>query len=631
MLPVSVDFQNAILAPTRRIKGKVRISYSDPFLDPSVETTVNEKAYISWENQVVTISIDQETEESAMTHKFASLDGTWILDGTWHLAPDTEAGAKINHFGWWGTQLAGPDGFFTEPYPALTASFSARTVVLLALQGDSKRGEWPVNFKIHMYDASDTLLNTVAIVDNTEISWQLDIEPVDGVTKMVLQVEKWSHPGRQVKLAGFFSVLIENYVDEIMSISLLEEREFSTGNLPIGNISANEITIQLSNADHRFDAGNTESQLYGLIKMNRKIKAWLGVELPDKTIEYAPLGVFYANDWAIPENSIGITVTGRDRLELLTLDNFSAGVLQNITLYDLATAVLNHAGIVNRYIDPELQNYLIPYAYFDDVSHRECLRTIAQASLSQVYVDRLGVLRIEGPSYLETNSAVSVTNITGDDYFDKDNPNNYNDLANYIVVKTQPLAPAAAEEVYETKDDNLETIGIGETKTILIFYKKKPVINASISLVDAPSGTSITNIDYYAWGAEITVLGGSVEGTFKISATGNPLEVQGSQPIIAQDKASIREHGKKTYTFEDNPLIQTVEMAQTVAQKCLALSKDSRRDLDLNWRGNPALQLGDRITVPNSKTTTADFYIVSQNLEFDGGLRVTTKGKKVQE
>lgn len=631
MYPVSNAFKQAIMAQTRRIMPKVQISYSDPFLDPSVDTLVTEKARISWENQVVTISIGQD--ESNMTHKWASLDGTWILDDTWYLAPDTEQAAKINHFGWWGHQLAGEGGYFAEPYPALTAVFSARTVVLLALQGDSKRGEWPVNFKIFMYDASDTLLHTVAIEDNTEIAWQQGIEPVDGVVKMALQIEKWSHPGRQVKLAGFFSVLIENYTgDDIIELELQEEREFTTGSLPIGNISANEITIRLLNADRRFDAGNTESQLYNLVKANRKIKAWLGVELPDKSIEYAPLGVFYANDWDVPENSLDVTVTGLDRLELLSLDTFETDVLYDINLYDLASMILDDAGIINRYIDPELQSFVVPYAYFkEDTSHRECLRLIAEASLSQVYVDRLGTLRIEGPSYLEENSQEPVTVITSDDYFDKNNPNNYEDLANYIVVKTQPLVATEEVEIYKTKEDEPETIGAGETKIITIFYEKKPAIDVIITLTNAPAGVVISNIKHYAWKADVTIISAGNGGEFGILATGKPLEVQGFETIVEQDSVSIREHGKKTYEFNENPLIQTSEMARMIAQKCLALSKDSRRDLDLNWRGNPALQLGDRIRVRDTRNAEADFYTVSQTLTFDGGLRVTTKGKKVVE
>lgn len=634
MLPVSVDYQNAILASTRRIRGKARISYSDPFLDPSVNTETNEAARISWENQVVTISIDQETEESAISQKYASLDGTWALDGTWHLAPDTVAAAKLYHFGWWGQQLSGADGVFISPYPTLTAEFSARTVVLLAVQGDNKREEWPVDFNIQAYDANDNLVHAEAVVGNTDINWQKDIEPVDNVVKLVLEITKWSHEGQQVKIAGFFSVLIENYTDELMEISLTEEREFSTGSLPIGNISSNEITLRISNADHRFDAGNSDSQLYGLIKMNRKIKAWLGVELPNG-IEYLPLGTFYAKSWNVPENAIDVSVVGRDRLELLMLDKFNIIVLENVSLYDLAGMILDDAGVVNRFIDTELQNYVIPYPYFGEkATHRECLRLIAEASLSQVYMDRNSILRIEGPSYSSIYRANPVSEITRDDYFNKDNPYNETELANYIDVTTQPLVPESEmDEIYNSS--NAETIEIGETKQMSVSYSKKPCIEASASLIEVdedtllPPGIVIIDAVYYATTATLTIGGATANGTFKIQIMGKPLTVVGAETIIASDAASIREHGTKSYTIDENPLVQTKAMAQAIATKCLALSKDSRRDLTLEWRGDPVLELGDKITVPNSKTTMADFYIASQEINYDGGLRVVTKGKKV--
>lgn len=632
MLPVSADYQNSILAPTRRVRGKARISYSDPFLDPSVETTVNEVARISWENQVATISIDQEDQdETTIPHKWASLDGTWILDGTYYLAPDIEAASKINHMGWWGSSLAGIDGAFSAPYPTLTTTFSARTVMSLALAGDNKREEYPVDFNIRLYDAYDTLVYTEIVTGNDNVQWFKDYGEgyYTDIVKVELEIKKWSHPGRQVKIAGFFTVLLITYEgDEILELSLLEEREFSAGSLPIGNVSANEITIKLLNDDHSFDAGNTESRLHNLVKMNRKIKAWLGIELLDKTIEYTPLGVFYANEWSVPEGDIYATVTGRDRLDLLTLDTFSSGVLENISLYDLAGTVLDGAGVVTRFIDSELSEFVVPYAYFNDgITYRECLRIIAEASLSQVYMDRSGVLRIEGPSYLTTYHAESITNITRDQYFDKDNPYDETGLANYIEIMTQPLASApVAEEIYKTEEP--EAIESGETKSITIFYTKKPIINAAVTLVDATPGIAISDVAYYAWGATIKFTSTTL-GTFRLTATGKPLTVEGARTIIAQDTASIREHGKKIYKFDINPLIQTPEMAQAIAQKCLALSKNSRRDLSLVWRGDPALELGDRITVPDSPTTTADFYVTSNNIEFDGGLQVAIKGKKV--
>ena len=82
----------------------------------------------------------------------------------------------------------------------------------------------------------------------------------------------------------------------------MEEKEVSQGSLPIGNISSNEIDIKLNNKNRKFDAGNTQSSLYGLLKANRKIKAWIGIEQDGGAKELVPLGVFWSGDWKAPEN-----------------------------------------------------------------------------------------------------------------------------------------------------------------------------------------------------------------------------------------------------------------------------------------------------------------------------------------
>jgi hypothetical protein len=47
--------------------------------------------------------------------------------------------------------------------------------------------------------------------------------------------------------------------------------------LPVGNISANEVTIVLNNADKKFDIDNEQSPLKNLLKPNRRIQVWLGI------------------------------------------------------------------------------------------------------------------------------------------------------------------------------------------------------------------------------------------------------------------------------------------------------------------------------------------------------------------
>lgn len=97
---------------------------------------------------------------------------------------------------------------------------------------------------------------------------------------MTLEITKWSHAGRQAKILEFFTSIQETYEgDDILLVRLLEEREVSQGSLPVGNISANEIDIRLNNETRKFDAGNKQSPLYQTLKANRRIRAWLGVEV----------------------------------------------------------------------------------------------------------------------------------------------------------------------------------------------------------------------------------------------------------------------------------------------------------------------------------------------------------------
>lgn len=271
MYPVTQDFLDKIRADERRVYGKVVIDYTDPFIDQSIQVNASEQANTSYPTQTA----DAVTEPYA---KFAALDGAWVLGEDWALAPGPDE-AELKQMGWWGSQLAGADGSFAEPYPTLTVTFFSRPIHFLKVVGDSKRGEYPADFEIRLYGEGDTLLYTETVTGNTQVSWTKDITPITRVVKAVLEIRKWSHPGRQAKILEFFTSIQETYEgDDVILIHLLEEREVSQGSLPVGNISANEIDIRLDNSSGKFDAGNTQSPLYQLLKQNRRIRAWLGVE-----------------------------------------------------------------------------------------------------------------------------------------------------------------------------------------------------------------------------------------------------------------------------------------------------------------------------------------------------------------
>jgi len=620
---VTQEFKDKIRAIERRTYGKIQIDYTDPFLDQSIAVSASEEAAVSYPSQTADAVV-------APPHKWASLDGTWVLDGSYHLAPATAEDAVTLQMGWWGLQLAGAGGAFAAPYPVLTVTHLPRPVHSLKVVGDSARQEYPADFTINLYAQDNTLLYSKAVTGNAGASWAFALpSPVLDVAKQVLTVTKWSHVGRQVKIVEFFTSIQETYEgDNVLLVHLLEEREVSQGSLPVGNISANEIDVRLDNSSRKFDAGNTQSPLYQTLKANRRIKAWLGIKHDDESMEYVPLGTFWSGDWTAPEDEVYASTMGRDRLELFRKSTYSTSQVQvNKALYDLAVAVLQDAGLTSGeyWVDPELQDLIVPYAYFEPYSHRESLRTIAEACLGQVYCDRDGVVRVEGPSFL-ASKLTSDLMLTSDDYFRKDNPAKWSQIANYIEVETAPLKPDVLQEVYRSNEP--VPIAAGETKTLTVYYNSPPCIEAAASLSGQPAGCSITGTTYYAWGAEVTVSSPSNAGTFTLVINAKPLKVLNKERAIAKDDPSITDNGKLKFTFPENSLLQTLSMAQTIANTLLASAKNARRDAELEWRGNPALLLGDRVTVVD-RNEQNDYFVTRQEIEWTGALRAKMSGRRV--
>lgn len=589
----------------RDIKCKVIVDFTSPFMDESIIATASEA------NRIAVL---QQTADSIaeMAGKYLLLDGLGKLDGSWRLGGS-------GHVGWFGKSVSNSSGNFSSPYPALTIRHMARPILEIDVVGDDKRNEYPVSFTVKLYDALNSLLYTHTVTNNNNVVYNSPITPVTGVVKQVLTITKWSTAGTCVKIAEFYTSIQRTFLrDDVFQMNLLEEREVSEGSLPIGSISSNEIDIRFYNKDRIFDAGNKASPLYGALKPNRRIRAYLYEDEENMT----PLGTFWTGEWTVPENALWAQTTGRDRISLLGQTTFASGeVYKDYSLLDLLVLVLADAGLeASEYvIDDDLDDVVVPYAYFEPQSHREALRKLAEAGLAQVYCDRSGIVQIEGPAH---SSGESVLTLTDDEYFDKDNPNNWGSLYNHVIVNTEPLTPLPSETVYE--DLELQNINLNQEVTRLVYYNKTPCINATATVT---GNATLLSATYYAWGASCLIKGTST-GTYKLSINAQPLEVRNKQRSVVQDTASITEHGRLTYTFPGNPFVQTLSQAQALSAKILASYKDSRRDVILNWRGDSTAELGDKITVVD-KYDSSNYIIVSNKFEYDGTLRQETKGRKV--
>src|SRR5690554_6310194 len=165
MLPVSTDYLPAIKKRrSRQIRSRVEITWTDPQLDQSIQVTSNDQANISWLDHVA----DGREEPS---YKYLATDGSCTTDGTYYTCPDTPELAFYYQMGWWSGKVSDESCGFVEPYSRITIRFAPQAVLGLRIAGDTKRGEWLVDFDIRLYRGSQ-LVHIEEVRDNTEIIFE---------------------------------------------------------------------------------------------------------------------------------------------------------------------------------------------------------------------------------------------------------------------------------------------------------------------------------------------------------------------------------------------------------------------------------------------------------------------------
>ena len=605
----------------RRIFGRIRITYTDPFFSAGVTAESNGTGRHTYPIQTA-----DNVEETA--YKWFSLHRN-VLDGSFHPLP----GDQSTSVGWWGVELSDPvSAEFTTP-PVLTVEFAERSILSLVVVGDDKLDEYPGDFDVDVYGAADVLLHHEAVTGNTDVRWTATVDPfAEDAVKQVLTIYKWSRVGAVSKIAQFFTMLEETYEGEdLVGIRLYEQREYAGASIPQGNIAAAEITVRLNNIDGTFSPGNTSSRLYEMMLNNRAIAAWLGVELyPSGVVRWYPLGVFYSRDWSAPDDQVWAEVTGLDMLDRLRTTTFSTSeVYEDKSLADLAEIILLDAGLTSAdwIIDADLDTFIVPYAWFEPQSHREALRKIAQAGLGQVYVDRDGKVVVE---IYQEPAAISFEYHRGN-VWGIDHPLKWSEMVNRLEVRSSPRMASAEEEIVGDEEEFSINPGASVTKTH--FYTFSPCVDVQEPTIEGGADITVAAWTAYAWGVNVTYTnaGAGVESVTRVSVMGKPLDVVPGRVIVKEDTASIAQNGVQSL---GEPLTsefwQDEATAQTVATVLLATYKNPRRDIAIRARGNIGQILGDTVQAPDSLVGTGVdrlFSVLSQDINWDGGLQVVLEAR----
>lgn len=629
--PLVLDFWRACNLPKRRIYGKAEIAFVDPFVaDGGVTITAPDCSYPS--------------TEASLVDGRASVPGKWmifkdnLLDGTSLLCPRVDDYKADYTTGWWSDTLSDESGVFS-PAIEIILEFPARPVYEVKMIGDPYLGGLPRDFTINIYAGETLATPEIAVTANENYNWtQAFTTALQNVTKIAYSISKIAEPLEQCRILELFSSYKEDYdEDEIKEIRILEELDYESGTIPIGNISSNEIVLKLHNENRRFDASNSASPIRNLMLKHRRIKTWLGVYLSITTgIVWQPMGTFYSMDWSAPDDSNFVEILGYDRLEVTrTVDFTPQGVYNNYTIGDILEEVFTQAGVLpSEYeIDALLYDdaYKIPYAWFDRMSCRDAIQRLAENSMSFVYCDRNGKVVVKAYDPGET----AVVEFNSDNYYKRDNPLRWSEMVNYLEVVAKPRAPSAMPVVVYSDTDTFGVSGNGGTVERTYYFDKTPVYGEITVTITADFEGLTYTADPYPWGIKMKYTNPEA-GPIVVSAVtceGHILEETGGYVIERSNQDSINKNGKVAL---DEPIelefIQSEDAAKRLAYNLIQMYSDPQRDVVLNARGYLGTMLGDRVSVKNvNDDNVEDYNIVRQEIEWSGPLRINITGRKVNE
>jgi len=660
----------------RRLHGKVKISYTDSSLDEDSEITSSSGfARGSTEDSLFDGMIGAPV-------KYMMLDGSCPLDGTVSVGSDS--------IGWRGDDMSDETGAVNE---WIAISFATpRTIHNLYLCGDNQWNNFPVAFSIYAYDEEDNEIeidgvSPLVVDDNDEINWSYaPLTALSEVKKIKYEISKISQPLQPIMITELYSSYSEEYTDaEIISIRVLEEMEYSSGSIPLGNISSNECAIKLNNSSHKFDLGNPYSPVSSLMLKNRRVEVWFGIEVPFMgETAWTKRGVFWTQDWSVPEDQIYVEITALDRLELLRKTEYYSRTLHiDKSIGYLLEKVLDDADLVkdtDYWIHPDLYEIIIPYGFFKRTSHREAVRSLAVAAQAKAYCDGDGCIVVEPWD----PGKVARVQFTRNKFKRKDNPLAFSEIVNFVEVYANPREIGEEEEIYT--DSEVLRIEPGETATRtcvfegddpctdvqeadfdqsaiidlsdVIWINLSEETNLDISSADTRwmrrddairvtldedvekatgaflvepeggtppgAGVHINSQTNYNWGSEIEFhnTGNVPFEITSITIRGKPVRVKGRKLVTAQDSGSIRAYGKLSLSRPiDNEFIQSEELAQEIADDILAANKATRKDVTIEAFGYTDLELGDRIqAVSFQNTELKNYALTSQEFEYDRGV-----------
>ena len=596
----------------RRLYGKVKIIYQDA--DASYEIGVNTSgdSKISSPNQVYEGNL-------LPTAKACTMDGHSTMNGEYQMIDETCI------VGWWSDELSDENGEYQSGnYPFLELNFIKRPVSTWTLLGDRKLEQFLVDFDLELYDENNDLLLTHSVRDNEEMKLQVIFERLfENVARIKLIVRKINTPNAVVKLIQFFDVLEENYSGgELKDFEVLEALATDGEGISYG-ITSNTLNVTIYNKDRKFDLGHLKDYLL----LDRTVIPYIGIENEQGEVEYQQLGVYYSDEWSVPQEGQWVKLKCLDRLmKFQKMTYIGYPFSENVSLKAIAEDILKSAGLSqNKYeIDEKLGEMIVPYAFLGKKSVWDALQDVCNAGLCRVYLTRDNVVKISVENLEVENNGME---IKPNRIFSYEMQTRKTDFSNHIEVNYSDINASLTESTRQIVYSNMITIDPNSKRRMIVDYSQN-VTNAYLTYLP------IENINLLSFKSSINC------GEFELENTSDQtivvtVEISGlaiavnTQTVIIEDEKSVGNYGVMSYKPASSELVQTYSRAVEIGNYFMKILNQGAGTLRIVWRGDPDLKLENKFTCVNRFGVAKEYINQYNRFTFDGGLKQETKAREV--
>ena len=600
-----VNVHSKMKESTRRIYGKVYITYTDPLLDASVDALSSSGEAYNSEIEQLTDGID------AVGGKFFTLYDN-------DLSGDYIVSSEDSQVGWTSSVVSDSDGYFAEP-PSVTLHFAARPIVRFSLAFDSAHNNVAKDFTV-TFKKSNGSATVITYTDNEDAIVDVPIDnALPDIVEVIIAVQRTSlahAPAVIVDTPTFSKILYVGYENDsnLISIDMLEELTYDDDIEALGGVSANEVTVVLDNSNRQFNINNPNSPIANQLRRNRKVEPYLGTEVIPGEIEWYSLGTYWSYSWDVPVDSLAASVTAFDTIGLLGLTPFTNHTVQvNKSIGELIDYVLNDAKQVLHFltweVDPSLYDAIVPYAWFAPSNHAAALRKISEAYPMHIYCRRDGSIAA-APQHLQVehymDSWSDSTNVISKKYSSL-----HTVLPNVINVSVvSPKIALTSELVFDTLVFNVADV---PSRTLNF---RNPCVGSFVTEVTCDPTVQYT-YDAYSWGVVFNFTGtGNVTS---IKCTGSVLDTSNTTTITRRDDASVLANGIVTRNVSAD-FIQTSAAATYIINRLFELSNYDKYDVEVAYRGDIALSINDPILLLDGIAPSNKYLIKRHQLTWDGSL-----------